>query len=77
MNQDNETNEEIGVDDSEDTRESTISFDIEEDDLNHQHEVLHLGQAHQVKSLRTPGVLLPKKGSRGNTAIVRPLFPKS
>jgi hypothetical protein len=45
MNQDGKTGHEISDDDSEDTGESTISSDIEEDNLNHQQEVLHLGQA--------------------------------
>jgi len=43
MNQDDETEQEIGDDDSEDNRESTLSCDIEEDDLDHQQEFLHLG----------------------------------
>jgi len=35
MNQDDRTDQEIGDDDSEDSRESTSSSDIEEDNLNH------------------------------------------
>ena len=35
--------EEISDDDSEDARESTLSSDIEEDDLDNQQEVLHVG----------------------------------
>ena len=50
MNQDDKTDQEIGDYDSEDTEMSTVSSDIEEDDLDHRQEVLHLGQACQDKS---------------------------
>jgi len=59
MYQDDETEQEIDDDDSEDSGESTLSSDIEEDDLDHQQEVLHLGQACQDMSLRTTRVPLP------------------
>jgi hypothetical protein len=49
MNQDDETEQEIGNEDSEDTGESTVSSDLEEDDLHHQQEVLHLCQARHDK----------------------------
>jgi len=77
MNQDDETDQEIGEDDSDDTGESTLSSDIEEDDLDHQPEVLHLGQARQDKSLRTTRVPLPKKQSHADTVIARPPLPNS
>ena len=77
MNQDDETDQEIGDDESEDTGESTLSSDIEEDDLNHQQEVLHLGQARRDKSLRTTRVPLPKKRSRADTVIAHPPLPNS
>jgi len=77
MNQDDETDQEIGEDDSEDTGESTLSSDIEEDDLDHQLEVLHLGQARRDKSLRTSRVPLPKKRSHADTVITRPALPNS
>jgi len=77
MNQDDETDQEIGADDSEDTGESTLSSDIEEDDLDHQLEVLHLGQARRDKSLHTTRVPLPKKRSRADTVIARPPLPNS
>jgi hypothetical protein len=77
MNQDDETDQEIGDDESEDTGESTLSSDIEEDDLDHQQEVLHLGQARRDKSLRTTRVPLPKKRSRADTVIARPPLPNS
>jgi len=77
MNQDDATNQEIGEDDSEDTGESTLSSDIEEDDLDHQPEVHNLGQACRDKSLRTTRVPLPKKRSRADTVIACPPLPNS
>ena len=50
MYQDDETDQEIHDDDSEHTGESTISSNIEEDDLNHQQQVHHLGQVRRDKS---------------------------
>jgi hypothetical protein len=55
------SDQQISDDDSEDTGESTISSEIEQDDLDHQQEVLHLGQACRDKELRTTWVPLPKK----------------
>jgi len=75
MYQDDETDHKVGDDDGEDTGESTLSSDIEEDDLDHQHELLHLGQVRQDKSLRNTRVPLPKKGSRADTVIARPPLP--
>jgi hypothetical protein len=49
MNQDYETKQENGDDESEDTWESTWSSDIKEDDLDYPKEVFHLGQACQDK----------------------------
>jgi hypothetical protein len=54
MMQDDDTDQDIGDDESEgeseDTGETTLSSDIEEDDLDHQQQVLHLGQARREKS---------------------------
>ena len=75
--QDDDTDQDIGDDASEDAGESTLSSDIEEDDLDHQQEVLHLGQARRDKSLRTTRVPLPKKRSRADTVIARPPLPNS
>jgi len=75
MYQDDETGQEIGDDDSEATRESTLSSDIEADDLDLQHEVLHLGQVRQNKSLRTTRVPLPMEWIRADTVIARPPLP--
>jgi len=79
MMQDDDTNQDIGDDESEgeceETRETTSSSDIEEDDLDHQQQVLLLGQASRDKSSRTTRVPLPKKWSRADTVIARPLLP--
>ena len=69
MNQDEETDQVIGDDDSVDTGESTFSPNIEEDNLDHQQKALHLGQAHLEKSLHTTRVPRPKKRSCGDTVI--------
>jgi len=54
IKQDDDTDQDIGDDESEgnieDTGESTFWFRIEEDDLDHQQNVLLLGQAHQDMS---------------------------
>jgi len=77
MYQDDETDQEIDDADSEDTGESTLSSDSEENHLVHRHEVLHSGQACQGKSLRTTMVPLPKKWSHANTVIAHPPLPNS
>jgi len=77
MNQNDETDQELGDDDHEDTRESTLSSNIEQDYFDHQQEVLHLGQAHREKSLRTTRVPPPKKRSHVDTVIARPPLPNS
>jgi len=63
MYQGDMTDQEIGDGDSEDTGESTLSSHIEDDDLEHQQEVLHLGQEHWDKSLRTTKIPLPRNGA--------------
>jgi len=77
MYQDDETNKEIGDDGSEDTGEFTLSSDIEEDDLDHQQEVLHQGQVRRDKSLHTTRIPLRKKWNRANTVIPHPSLPNS
>jgi len=81
MKQDDDTNQDIGdgesEGESEDTGESTLSTDIEQDDLDHQQEVLLLGQARRDKSLQTTRVPLPKKRSRADSVIACPLLPNS
>jgi len=77
MFQDDVTEQEIDDDHSESTGESTLSFDIEDDDLDHQPEVLHLGQARRDKLLCTARVQLPMKRSRADTLLARPPLPNS
>jgi len=77
MNQDDDTTPEIGDDNSAETGELTWSSDIEEDYMDHQQEILHLGQLHRGKRLHTMRAPLPKKRSRANTVIARPLLQTS
>jgi len=65
---DDDFNRGISEDEREDPGESTLSSDIEEDDLDNQQEVLHLDQACCDKPIRTTWVPLPKK--RSHTDIV-------
>jgi len=56
-------------DNSEDAVESTLSSDLEKDDLNNQEETLHQEQVHRVKIIRTTRVPLPKKQIHADTII--------
>jgi len=76
-NQNNKTNQEIGEDDPEDTRVSTLSADIKEADLDHQQKVLHLGQARQDNSLSIRRVPLPTKWCRADTVLAQLPLPIS
>jgi len=73
--EDDDTDREISEHDSEDTGESTLSSDIEEDDLNNQPEVQHLDQVRRDMTIRTTRVPLPKKRSRADTVIARTSLP--
>jgi len=75
MNQVDKTDQEIGDDDSENTRQSTLSSGIEEDNVDHLQEVLHLGLMRSEKSLCTTMVPLPEKWSHADTVIAHPLIP--
>jgi len=77
MYQVDEADQQISNDNSEDTGESTVSSDIEEDDSDHQQEVLHLVQVCWDKSLRTTRVPLPKTQSHADTVIAPPPLPNS
>jgi len=68
---DDDTDREIRNEQSQDPCESTLSSEIEEDDLDIQQEVLHLDQARRDKTIRTTKVPLPKKRSRADTVIPR------
>jgi hypothetical protein len=72
---DNDTDQEISENESQDLGESTLSSDIEEDDLDNQQKVLHLGQARCDRTIRTTRVPPPKKRSRADTVIARTLLP--
>jgi len=61
LNQDDDTEEELSHDESTDPGESTLSSDINEDNLDHHQKVLLLGQARWDKSLQTTKVPLPTK----------------
>jgi hypothetical protein len=73
---DNDTDgEEISADNIEDSGESTLSSDIEVDNLDDPHEVLHLDQARHEKITQTTRVRLRKKWIRADTVIARTLLP--
>jgi len=55
-----------------DTAEFTMSSDIEEDSLNHQQGVQHVGQVCQGKTWLTTSVSLQKEWSRANSVIAQP-----
>jgi hypothetical protein len=55
--------EEISDNDSEDRGESTMSFDIKENDLDNQLEVIHPDQAHHDMIIPTRNVPLKKHGT--------------
>ena len=76
MTQDDHTNQDIS-DDGNDTGESTISSDIEENNLHHHQKVLLLGQANWNVSLQMIWVPLPKKCSHADTVIACPLLTNS
>jgi len=77
LKQDDHTDLEIGDDESKDLGVSTSLSDIEENDLDHQQEVLVIGQAGRDKLLRTRRVLQPKKWSHANTVTTCPLLLNS
>jgi hypothetical protein len=73
MNQDDDdTNREISTDECEDPSESTLTSEIEGDDLDIWQEILHLDQVCHDKTMRTTMVHLPKTRSCADTVIARP-----
>jgi len=72
---DNDTDREISEKECEDLGESTLSSDINEDDLDSQQEVLHLDQARRDKTIRTTVISPPKERSRADTVIARTSLP--
>ena len=77
VKENDDTDWENGHDASEDTGESTIWSNIEEDDFNHQLDVLHLGKVHQNNSLQTTRVPLLEKRNSARTIIAHPPLPNS
>ena len=79
INQDDDDTdrEKISNDDNEDAGESTVSTDIEDDDLDNQQEVLHLDEARRDKLIQTTRVPLPKKRNRADTVIAHTSSSKS
>jgi len=75
MKEDGNTNREINIDESENTRESIVSSNIEEDNMDHQQQVLYLDQVHLDKSVQTTSVPLRMNQSSANTAIACPPPP--
>jgi hypothetical protein len=66
---DDDTDQKLSNDESKVLSESTISSDIEEDNLVNLQEVLHLGQVRHDKTIQTTSVQLPMKQSCANTVI--------
>ena len=62
-------------DDSEDAGESTLSANIEEDNVDNQQEVEHLDQARCDKIIWTTRVPVPKKRNRADTVVARTALP--
>jgi len=77
LKQDDNTDQEISDEESEDPGESTMSSDIEEDNIDHQQEVLPLRQACRDNLLINTRVPLPMKQNHADTVIARPLLPNS
>jgi len=79
MMQHDDSDQEIGDDKSdrerEDTGETMSSSDIKENHLDHQQQVLLLGQARRDKLSQTTRVPLPNKWCRADTVIACPLLP--
>jgi hypothetical protein len=72
--EDDDTDQEITDNAREATGESTLSSEIEDDDLNNQQEILHLDQACCDKTIRTTMVPLQEKRSCADTVVARAPF---
>jgi len=76
MKQDeDDTDREITNDECEDSVESTLWSDFEEEDLDIGQKVLHQDQARRDKTIRTTRVLLRKTQSHADTVIARTPLP--
>jgi len=72
---DDDTDRKISKNKSEDPGESTLSSNIEEDNLNDQQDVLHSDQAHHYETIQTTRVPLPKQQSSADTVIACTALP--
>jgi hypothetical protein len=72
---DYDTDREISNDESDHPGQSTLSADIEEDNLDIRQEVLHLDQARRDQTIRTSRVPPPKKRSRADTVMALAPLP--
>jgi len=72
---DDDTHQEISENESEDPGESTLSSDIEEDNLDNRQEVSHSDRARRDKTIGNTRVPLPKEQSRADTVIVLTSLP--
>jgi hypothetical protein len=72
---DNDSDQETSENEGKGLGESTLSSDIEDDDLDNQEEVQHLDQVRSHKTIRTTRVPQPKKWSRADTVIASTSLP--
>jgi len=72
MTLDDNTYEEIDCHQSQDSGKITLLFNIQNENMNHQPEVLHLGKMCQDQSLQTSRFSLQMKQSCGDTVIAFP-----
>jgi hypothetical protein len=72
---DNNTDRESSENAGEDLGEYTLSSNIEEDNLDNQHEVILLDQVRRDKTIRTTTVPLPKKRSHADNGIACTSLP--
>jgi hypothetical protein len=72
---DDNSDQELSKNECEDLGESTLSSDIEEDDLDNQQDVLHLDKSRRDKSIRSTWVPLPRKRTRADTGTAHTALP--
>jgi len=77
LKQDDDTDQVISDDNCEDHTESNISYDIDEDDSNHQQEVWLLCQVRQDRLSQPTRVPLRKTQSCADTVVACPPLPNS
>jgi hypothetical protein len=60
---------------SKDSEESTLSSNIEDDNLHNQQEILHLDQARRDNTIQSTIVPLPNKRGHSDTVVARTSLP--